>query len=132
MSKDSGILIRCITKQQALLEQIKTPWMNDVCSFALSTDARMSEILKLEWSQFDLALSIARVTADKAPSGRSRSIPLNSDAMAVRKRRDKKWVFTTDTGVHPSDINRKGFKLTLTKANIEDFHFHDLRHTWAS
>lgn len=30
------------------------------------------------------------------------------------------------------DINRKAFNLATKKCLLTDFHFHDLRHTWAS
>lgn len=135
--RENQVRVRWITKEQAnlFLGFFGTQWMRDICTFALSTGARRGEILHLEWSQVDLKRKIAWVTADKAKSGKARPIPLNAEAVAILKSRqelDKQWVFTRDTGVHTSDINRKSFNLAAKKAGLKDFHFHDLRHTWAS
>lgn len=135
--KEADVRIRWITREQAqlLINQFQTEWMKNVCSFALSTGARMSEILSLEWSQVDIEKKLCWVTGDKAKSGKSRPIPLNSDAMSVIWSclgKNKKWVFVRDTGTHPKEINRKSFNSAVKKLRLGDFHFHDLRHTWAS
>lgn len=135
--KENRVRVRWITRAEAvcLLGNLNTQWMRDVCAFALATGARMGEVLNLEWRDVDLSRSIAWVRADKAKSGKARALPLNTDALAVLARRNDKngsWVFTRDSGVHTSDINRKSFNLAVEKSGIKDFHFHDLRHTWAS
>jgi len=135
--KEKRVRVRWITRDEArsLLNNLTTPWMRDVSAFALATGARMGEILNLEWRDVDLSKNIAWVRADKAKSGRARPLPLNSDALNIlnsRTGRDGKWVFTRDTGTHTTDINRRSFNLAAKKSGIKDFHFHDLRHTWAS
>ena len=135
--KEAPIRIRWITKEQAksLLNSIQLPWMREVTAFALATGARMSEILFLDWAHVDLDKSIAWVRVSNAKSSKPRPLPLNKDALVIvhsRVGKHPKWVFTRDTGVHASDINRKTFDLALERVGIEDFTFHDLRHTWAS
>jgi integrase len=66
-------------------------------------------------------------------TGEGRGIPLNSDAITA---------LIEVTGHHPDycftyhgkPMDRIGsaWKRSLSKAQIEDFRFHDLRHTWAS
>lgn len=135
--KENRVRVRWITRDEAmqLLDNLGTKWMRDVCAFALATGARMGEILNLEWRDVDLDRGIAWVRADKAKSGRARPLPLNADAKAVltgRAGTHNHWVFTRDSGVHTSDINRKSFNLAAERAGLKDIHFHDLRHTWAS
>lgn len=51
--------------------------MKDVCSFALSTGARMSEIFILTWHNVDFVNRIATVKNDNAKSGKARALLLN-------------------------------------------------------
>lgn len=130
------IRVRWITKEKAniLISNLNLDWMKNVCSFALMTGARMSEILSLTWANINLTKSIAIVTNDNAKSGRARPLPLNRDAIILINSlpRGSDYVFTRSTSKRVFDIDRRDFKRACDLSGIENFHFHDLRHTWAS
>lgn len=130
--------IRWLTREEVnrLLENLNLDWMRDICRFALLTGARMTEILTMTWSKIDFARKVAIVTGDIAKSGHARSLPLSQEAIHfLRQRKSKRcsdYVFHSGKGVKLKDISRNDFRRALERANIEDFRFHDLRHTWAS
>jgi integrase len=64
-------------------------------------------------------------------SGQRREVPLNSRADAVLARRGSKYsglVF----GTRKCDHFRSAWERAVDRARLVDFHFHDLRHTFAS
>ncbi|OBX07406.1 integrase [Gallibacterium salpingitidis] len=130
--------IRWITQTEAkrLLNCITLEWMRNVCSFALMTGARMTEILTLTWNKIDFTRKIAIVTSDIAKSGHARSLPLSKEAINFLRKLEKnkisEFVFHRGKGKLIKDIDRDHLKVALDKANIKDFRFHDFRHTWAS
>lgn len=130
--------VRWITREEArrLLDCITLDWMKEVCYFALMTGARMTEILTMTWNKIDYDRKIAVVTSDVAKSGYARALPLCSDAIQQLKRlegnRISEYVFHRGKGKAIKVIDRHHFYRALKKAQIEDFRFHDLRHTWAS
>lgn len=136
--KEPKVRVRWITKEKAalLIQNLRLQWMKDVCFFALSTGARMSEIFTLTWHNVDLVNRVATVTNDNAKSGKARALLLNHDAVElIRKLRFKnncEFVFTRSTLKRVYDIDRRDFSDACELSGIEDFHFHDLRHTWAS
>lgn len=136
--KEPKVRVRWITKEKAslLICNLTLDWMKDVCSFALSTGARMSEILTLTWHNVDFVNKVATVTNENAKSGRARALLLNDDAIAVIKRlrfkRNCEYVFTRSTNKRVFDIDRRNFKRACKASGVENFNFHDLRHTWAS
>jgi integrase len=80
------------------------------------------------------------ILIQKTKSGRPRTIPLNWFALGVlnnkfeeRVRNIKELVFVSSVGskINPSSL-RKEFYKVLEKAEIENFKFHDLRHTFAT
>jgi integrase len=121
----------------ALIQAMSLSWMRDAALVAVSTGLRESELFGLTAAHVDLAQRNAWVGHDQAKSGHARSVPLNDDACAVIERRlwmGKRYVFTRNHGaggrIH--DHDPRIFQRSCREINIEDFHWHDLRHTWAS
>ena len=101
---------------------------------ALSTGLRQGNIKDLLWSQVDLSRKVAWVHADQAKGRRDIGVPLNAHALEVLTRRQGSHhthVFTFD-GQPIANVNTKAWQQALKRAGIEDFRWHDLRHTWAS
>lgn len=123
-------------KAQGLIHALQLDWMKDVCAFALATGARMSEILTLTWDKIDFERQVAIVTSDIAKSGKARSLLLGKEAMTILQRRTNlrisAYVFHRGKGKRISEIDQYDFKRALKRCNIQNFRFHDLRHTWAS
>lgn len=130
--------IRWITKEEAerLLNCMTLEWLKDVTLFALLTGARMTEILTMTWDKINFDQRIAVVSSDIAKSGHARPLPLGKEAIALLRRREKirvsQYIFHRGKGKLISEIDRESFYRATEKANIQDFRFHDLRHTWAS
>ena len=127
--------IRWITPEQAqmLLRELPSH-QAEVVLFALSTGLRQSNVLKLEWSQVDLARKVAWIHADQAKGRKPIHVSLNSVAVAVLARQVGKHperVFTYN-GKPIAWANTHAWRAALKRAGIEDFRWHDLRHTWAS
>ncbi len=66
---------------------------------------------------------------------RAASVPLNGDAVAVldaERGKHPVYCFTYCGEPIRWDLTNTAWQTALRKAGIEDFRFHDLRHTWAS
>ncbi len=107
---------------------------------ALSTGARQQEIMGLRWPEIDLTRRVA--TLHETKNGERRVLPLAGHALEVLKERKKIRRLDTDL-VFPARGKRKDgtivpvdlrtpFQTALKRAGIEDFHWHDLRHSAAS
>jgi integrase len=62
------------------------------------------------------------------------AVPLNSDALFVVRRQIGKHgthVFSYK-GCNIATVSTKAWRAALKRAGIQDFRWHDLRHTWAS
>jgi integrase len=93
---------------------------------------RRREVLSLKWKQ----IRDGFIYLSKTKTG-ERQIPINGDlAELFKKVRSKnqlrsEYVFCDSKGRQFKQIT-KSFMASLKKAKIEDFTFHDLRHTFAS
>ncbi len=127
--------VRWLTHEQAerLLQELQ-PHQRHMVLFALATGLRQSNVVKLAWSQVDMARGIAWIHPDQAKAGRAIHVPLNSVALDVLR---------LQIGAHPERVfayrgkpinqaNTYSWRRALARAGIEDFRWHDLRHTWAS
>lgn len=102
---------------------------------ALSTGARRMEILSLCWDQIDI--NRGSITLHETKNGERRSLPLTGHALELMKTHSQvrhlncKYVFPSKNQKKPIDI-RTPFQTALKRAKIDDFTFHDLRHSCAS
>ena len=105
---------------------------------ALSTGMRRGEIEKLRWSEVDWVRS--RVVLEHTKNGERRSIPLVGDAKAElsslfsQRESDSEFVFASaKRGFEgqPKSFQREWLAL-LKASKIDNFRFHDLRHSCAS
>ena len=133
--KESEGRIRFITPEQvqALLRELPAH-QQDMVLFALQTGLRQSNVVKLEWSQINLEQGHMWVNAAQSKNRKPIAVPLNREALAVLHRQLGKHparVFTF-AGQPIANANTRAWRNALKRAGIEDFRWHDLRHTWAS
>ena len=125
---------RWLTKEEAVRLIAACPsHLAALVRFALATGLRASEITGLEWGRVDLARHTAWLNQTK--NGTSRGVPLNVDAVAVlveQVGKHPQFCFTYNGKPIGWDVTNTAWHNALRKAGIEDFRFHDLRHTWAS
>ncbi len=107
-------------------------YMKPIVQCAVLSGMRKGEILSLKWSQIRNGFIYLRKTKTKDP----RQIPINNELHAVfrmiRKEQHLKSEYVFTYNGKPLDNIKKGFKATAVRAGIQDFRFHDLRHTFAS
>ena len=102
---------------------------------ALSTGARYSEILKLQWDNVNLNRKMFYFLRTK--NGRNRGVPMTEDVYteleAFSKMRNIKsnYLFATKDGNKLIDMRTRFYKV-LELSGVKDFRFHDIRHTVAS
>jgi len=100
-------------------------------AFALDTGGRRSELFRLDWRYVDLPNG--RVTFIETKNGEDRSIRLTERARQILLAigpKDSGPVFTYN-GKPLKDV-KTAYDRARKKAGLEDFRFHDLRHTFAS
>ena len=106
----------------------------EMAEFTLATGLRERNVTRLEWTQIDLEKRQAWIHPDQAKARRAIAVPLNGEAIEVLHRQRGKHstrVFTYRS--RPvNTANTKAWRAALRKAGIDDFRWHDLRHTWAS
>lgn len=108
--------------------------LRSMARFSLATGLRQGNVKGLRWAQIDLERCRAWVTAEEAKGRRAIPVPLNVEAMQVIEEhigRHPQFVFTFQ-GKPITQVGTKAWRGALQRAGIENFRWHDLRHTWAS
>jgi integrase len=119
-----------VEEEQVLLASATSPvWLRPLLIAALHTGMRRGELLALIWKDIDFGARLVRV--EKSKNGEKRSIPMSQT------------LYNTLKGIKVRDISGRVFPVSirsvrcaydkaLEKTGITDFHFHDLRHTFAT
>jgi integrase len=132
--------VRFLSDQERyqLLEEChasRNPYLHTIVVLALATGARRGELLGLQWPDVDLKRGT--LTFQETKNGERRAVPLTGQALtrmgqhAKVRRLDTALVFPNATGRKPLGI-REAFEGAVERAGIQDFRFHDLRHSFAS
>lgn len=127
--------VRYLTKLQAeaLLCQLPSHLAHMV-AFSLATGLRKSNVTGLCWSQVDLSRNIAWIHPDQSKTRKAIAVPLNSDArriISLQVGKHSMHVFSY-AGKPVAQVTTAAWYKALKRCGIDDFRWHDLRHTWAS
>jgi integrase len=135
MLKEPTRRIRFLTHDEARRLLATLPeHLADMAAFSLATGLRRANVTGLLWSQVDLVRRVAWIHPDQAKARRAIAVPLNNEAVILIRKQ---------AGTHPThvfsfrgkpitQVSTKAWYAALERAGIEDFRWHDLRHTWAS
>lgn len=133
--KDDSKRLRFLTVEEskALVDACE-PYFRPVVIMALTTGMRKREILNLRWDQVDLDHGF--IFLEDTKNGERREVPVVPKLKKVLenwpRNGDNPYVFPNPGTMLPYWSGDKPFASALRKANISNFHFHDLRHTYAS
>lgn len=131
--------IRYLTTDEIkkLLNAITLDYLRLIVIIALNTGLRKGEILSLRWKHIDLSNRLLFVETveykkkeDSPKSGKSRIVPINETLYEELY----KWKTSPDKEAKLFNVVeiKRSFRTALKNANIKNFRFHDLRHTFAS
>lgn len=126
-------------ERQRLLEECKQSknsllYLNVI--LAVSTGMRQGEQMALKWP--DVNLKDGYLVLNKTKNGTRRRVPLSGHCLGLLrehakvKRLDTDLLFPNDTNPNKPVNLRSAFLYALERAKIDNFHWHDLRHTTAS
>jgi len=108
-----------------------TDHMSSIVLLAINTGLRRGELLQLNWGDVDLERAILTVRGECAKSGKTRHVPLNTEAVRVLR----EWrpvdrrglVFPSEDGEQMNDLKTAWLRIAKL-AKLRAFRFHDLRH----
>jgi integrase len=135
--KSTALRLRYLTKQEAraLIQLANKPQVAYFIQLALHTGCRKNELLTLRWSDVDFDRLHLILRPENTKANKARTIPLNQSALqalnSLLTKNDSPFVFTNARGQQKKTMSWS-FKKSLESAGIQDFHIHDLRHTFAS
>ncbi len=122
-----------IVRLQAACARSQNPHLGTIVTVALNTGMRLGEIMGLAWERVDFSRGV--VLLERTKSGRRREVPMNAavDAALHGLPGDKAEgrVFRKAGGAAWGSI-RTAWENACREAKVENFRFHDLRHTFAS
>jgi integrase len=111
------------------------PVLYPIVVLAIATGMRRGELLPLRWDQVDFTRNT--ITLHETKNGERRAVPLVGHALEMLRgcydvrRIDTDLIFPSTTVAKPLDIT-KAWRTAIAKSGLQEFRFHDLRHTAAS
>lgn len=107
-------------------------YLKPIVICALTTGLRKSNILNLKWESINFEFGFIEILKQENKGKKKIQIPLSNKLRAELERigiKEKGYVFTSHRGNKPYTNIDEGFKQACNRAGIENFRFHDLRHT---
>lgn len=113
----------------------RNQFLYSIVLLAVSTGMRRGEIVGLRWDDVDLVKG--NLVVHESKNGERRAVTLAGRALAQLRdlndlrRKDSALVFPNEAGARPINFE-KAWRTAVSEAHLQDFRFHDLRHTAAS
>ena len=131
--KEDNQIPRYLTREEEerLFKELPN-YLKPIVICALTTGLRKSNILKLKWENINFDFGYIEILKQDNKGHKKIRIPLSSKFKAELDKigiKDKGYVFTSHRGNKPYTNIDEGFRQALKRAKIENFRFHDLRHT---
>jgi integrase len=122
------------TRLMKACRQSHNPHLYTLALLAITTGARRDEMLQLHWGDVDLEQGLLRLMQTK--NKERRAVPVRGEALQLlrRQRREhtpEEWVFARWDAAGPTHFEQ-AWQTSKRRAKLENFRFHDLRHTAAS
>jgi integrase len=130
--KENNERDRILTLEEyARLMACCSPHLKSIIKVAYHTGMRQGEILNLTWGQVDLKDGFIKLNPENTKTNEGRLVPLTEELVEMFRSMPRGLpevkVFTFQG--KPLTYIKVGFVKACKRAGIEDFTFHDLRHT---
>ncbi len=128
-------LVRLLVASSGLQE--RSPHLKDIILTAILTGLRRSAVLGLHCDEINFGLGIIKKkTGQNTQNKRNGVVPIPDDLVPILKEKVKEsvsgYVFENMRTRKPMNNVKRAFDRAKKEAGIEDFRFHDLRHTFAT
>jgi len=126
-------IIRYLTEdeEKRLMKELPK-YLKPIVICALTTGLRKSNILNLKWESIDFEYNFIEILKQENKGKKIIKLPLSKkfrkelEKIGIKK---SGYVFNSHRGDKPYSNIDEGFKQACIRAGIENFRFHDLRHT---
>lgn len=116
-------------EKRLLANAARPAWFQPLLKAALHTGMRRRELLSLKWQDIDFKRRL--ILVERSKNGLKRSVPMTGTLRATLKEQKVRDISGRVFPVSESSL-RDAFLRAVKTAGIEDFRFHDLRHTFAT
>ena len=120
-----------VKEEEKLLSVASPEWVKDVIIFAIHTGCRRGEILSAMWKS-NISMKKQIITMKASKNGNDKTIPMSKKLYEMLLKRER--VVSISGRVFDITVSaiKDAFDRAIAKTGIDDFHFHDLRHTFGS
>ena len=126
-------LTRYLTEEEEKRLMKELPdYLKPIVICALTTGLRKSNILNLKWESINFEYGFIEILKQENKGKKAIQIPLSNKFKAELEKigiKEKGFVFKSHRGDKPYTNIDEGFRQACIRAGIENFRFHDLRHT---
>ena len=134
-TEDNQIIRYLTEEEEKRLMQELPKYLKPIVICALTTGLRRSNILNLKWESINLDMGFIEITKQENKGKKIIQIPLSNKFRAELEKIGVKksgYVFVSHRLNKQYNNISDGFKEACKRAGIENFRFHDLRHTVAT
>lgn len=112
----------------AAARESKNPELVPAIIVSMETGLRRGELLGLNWADVDMTRGLIRLDGRRTKSGKRREVPMRQEVYAALSNLPGE----REGRVFKTRSLRTAFERAVNRAGIQDFHWHDLRHHFAS